>query len=426
MLVLFIVSFLIISTGAVYKKMQEIFLTEPLIAMVAGIIFGPYVLEIIQPESHNKLQILKTTCEFTIAVALMATALRIQKNFFFKNFLSQTTIVIGGMILMWLSSSYILYLIFDILSIQECLLIGAIITPTDPVIAATIVSGDKAKKYLPSSIRNSISFESGINDGLAYPLVLFGIFLLNNKNFPQEKWLTQTVLYETVLCCIIAYGVGHIAGLVMRKAHKSGIMTTKAVLPYSLGLGFLLLSGLNLLHMNGIIAVFVGGLAFARIIADNEDIEEERVQESMERITTIPAFFLFGLLLPWAGWFSMGWIAVILVVLILFFRRIPAFLAMVPFLPQFKGKIKDALIMGWFGPVGVAAIYYAIHAEEKSFLQDAWIIPSLIVFSSTVVHGITSLPLEEFYHNKKGSQEEKEKEEEQEKESMNENFFESK
>lgn len=401
MLVIFVVSFLILALGAVYKKVEEIFLTEPLLAMVAGIILGPQVLEVIQSDVPEKFKILEKICEFTIAMALMATALRLPKNFYKNNFQSQTLVVILGMLLMWCFSSAIIYFLFPELKIAECLLIGAIITPTDPVLSSTIVSGDKAEKYLPASIRNTISFESGINDGLAYPLVFFSIFLINSSGFPLEKWLTQTLLYETLLCAGIAFIAGHIAGWVMHKAHKKNVMTVKAVLPYSIGLSLLLLSGFDLLKMNGILAVFVGGLAFSRAISNNEDIEEVVVQESIERITLIPVFFIFGLFLPWEDWFSLGWTALALVVLVLIFRRIPGILLLKPVLPLFKRKTADILMLGWFGPIGVAALYYAILSEDKAYVKEAWIVASLVVFASTIVHGITSLPLGKIYHNKR-------------------------
>src|SRR5690606_10632741 len=204
---------------------------------------------------------------------------------------TQSVLVIFGMLIMWVLSSSIIYLVLH-LPVAESLLIGAVLTPTDPVLSSTIISGEKPQKYLPSRIRNTLSFESGINDGLAYPIVIFSLFLLIGSEFPLNQWLTQTLLYETILCGIIAYGIGHLAGVIMHKAHKMNIMTSKAVLPFSMGLAFLLLSGLELLHMNGILAVFIGGLAYARAISDNEDIQEEKVQEAMERITLIPVFFI--------------------------------------------------------------------------------------------------------------------------------------
>lgn len=398
MLMVFFISFLIVTLGAVFKKMQDIFLTEPLLAMVFGILLGPDVLNFIKSnDTAHEFEVLKYTCEFTIAMALMATALRIPGNFFRNNATTQTRVVIFGMLLMWISSSILLYWALNDFSIAECLLLGAIITPTDPVVASTIVSGEKAKKYLPLSIRGTLSFESAANDGLAYPLVILALFLVNSTKFPIAEWLIQSLLYETLLCIVIAYAVGFLGGKLLHKAHQAGYMSEKTLLPFSLALAFLLLSGLDSLGMNGIIGVFVGGLGFAFHISKNEDLEEKKVQEAMERIFTIPVFFILGIILPWEEWYSMGWTAVWIILLILFLRRIPAFLALMPFLPQFRKKTSDILTLGWFGPIGVAALYYAIESKEKTGLEEVWTIPSLVVFASTIVHGISSVPLERIY-----------------------------
>ena len=405
MVVIFFISLILVASGAVVKTIQNIFLTEPMVAMLAGVVLGSEVLGVIHskdvPEKHH---LIKLACQFTIAMALMATALRIPKNFFRKEFITQTNVVFLGMLLMWLASSGLLYWVLEGFSFTECLLMGAVITPTDPVVASTIVTGEKAEKYLPARIRNTLSFEAGANDGLAYPIVFFSIFLLQQESFPVNKWLTETLLYETLLSGIIAYAVGSLAGIIMHKAHTAGIMNNKALLPYALGLAFLLLSGLEALKMNGIIGVFIGGLAYSRHIAGNEDIEEEKVQESMERIFTIPVFFLFGLFIPWQEWASLGWTAVWIVLAIILFRRIPAFLAMIPALPKFKGKVPDVLLMGWYGPIGVAALFYAVLAEKETGLKEAWIIPSLVVFTSTIIHGLTSVPFERWYYKKTGTQ----------------------
>lgn len=400
MIIIFFVSLLIVVLGTIVKPLQNISLTEPLVAMIAGIILGPDVLNTVQIDGSYKFTVLKIAAELTIAMALMATALRIPKNFYRENFLTQSNIILGGMAFMWLASSCILYLLFDMFSFAECLLFGAIITPTDPVVASTIVTGEKAKKYLPASIRNTISFEAGVNDGLAYPIVIFSVFLVTTSDFPLQEWIFHTVLYEIILCGILAYLIGYFAGISMATAHKKKWMDTKSVLSFSLGLAFLLLSGLNALNMSGIIGVFVGGVAYTAHISENDDIQEEKVQETMERIFTIPVFFIFGLMLPWHEWFSLGWTAIGIVLLILFFRRIPAFLILKPLLPQFRKKLYDLLTIGWFGPVGVAALYYAIHSQEKTGLEHAWIITSLVVFGSTIAHGVTSLPFEKWYHKK--------------------------
>lgn len=403
MLILFFISLLILGTGLLFKKMEDFFLTEPLLAMAFGILLGPDLLKIIGAESQTvEFSILKTACEFTIAMALMATALRLPRNFFLRNAATQSTLVFMGMVLMWLSSAAIFYWLLEF-SIPQCLLLGAIVTPTDPVVASTIVTGKKAVKYLPKYVRNSLSFEAGANDGLAYPIVLLSIFLVDSSSQPISKWLFQTLAYETILCGVLAFFIGLLAGKCMHKAHKAGFMNQKSLLSFSLALSFLLLAGFDLMQMNGILAVFVGGLGFARVISKNEDLQEEKVQESIERIFTIPVYFIFGLMLPWEDWFLLEWTAVSIVVFILLFRRLPSFFIMMPFLPKLRKKIYDVFILGWFGPIGVAALYYAILSHERAMLNEAWTITSLIVFASTILHGMSSVPLEKKYASLKRS-----------------------
>lgn len=400
MIIVVCVGILILISGAFFSEFKKVFITEPLLSILTAILLGPVVLGVIEldkPEFHS---VLKKTCEYTIAMALMATALRIPRNFYRNNFKTQTAFVVVGMIFMWLSSSLLLHGILK-MNLAESLLLGAIVTPTDPVVASTIVTGKLANKYLPARIRNTLSFEAGANDGLAFPLVAIGLLLLETGNFPITEWLTQNIFYESLLCAVIAYILGYFAGSLLHSSNKKGYMNKKTFLPFSLALSFVLLEGLNLLNMNGIIAVFIGGLAFSKVISKNEDVQEEKVQEAMERIFTIPVYFLLGLVLPWQEYLEMGWTAIWIILLIFLFRRIPALFTLSPFLSTFRKKPKDILLMGWFGPIGVAALYYALHVEEKTGMEEFWIIASLIVFASTLIHGITSVPLEKWYHSSK-------------------------
>ncbi|MCY2685620.1 cation:proton antiporter [Salinimicrobium sp. TH3] len=408
MLVVFFISFLIILSGAFFKKIHNISVTEPLLALILGVLVGPEVLNIIKSsDSVSEFKVLEYACQFTIAMALMATALRLPTHIFRKNAATLSNLVIFGMIFMWGLSSGIIYFLLPKLSVFECFLIGAIITPTDPVVASTLVTGEKAEKYLPKKIRNTLSFEAGANDGFAYPIVFLALYLLGVEGSGDlSEWFTKVLLYESILCAILAYGVGFACGFLMKKTHQAGYLNAKTLLSFSIAVALLLMGGFHLLKMNPIIAVFVGGFAFAKDITANEDLKEQRVQETMERITTIPVFFILGLMLPWQEWYGMGWTSVWIVILILFLRRLPALLLLMPIMPQFRKKIYSVLLMGWFGPIGIAALYYAVLSKDKANLEDAWIIPSLIVAASTLVHGLTSVPLEKLYHNRiKGTNE---------------------
>lgn len=401
MTLIFFISLLIILAGAFFKKIQDISVTEPLLALFLGVLLGPDLLNVIKTSNaQTEFHILEIACQFTIAMALMATALRLPKHVFRKNATTLSILLIFGMLLMWIFASGIFYLLMPNTGIFQCLLLGAIITPTDPVVASTLVTGRKAEKFLPAKLRNTLSFEAGVNDGLAFPIVFLALYLLNAEGSGDlGQWFVKILLYESILCAILAYGVGYACGYLLKKTHKAGYLNRKTLLSFSTAVALLLLTGFELLHMNPIIAVFAGGFVFAKDITAAEDLKEERIQETMERITTVPVFFILGLMLPWQDWYNLGWTAVLIVVLILFLRRLPALLILMPFMPQFRKKIYSVLIMGWFGPIGVAALYYAVLAKEKAHFEDAWIIPSLVVAASTVVHGLTSVSLEKLYHS---------------------------
>ena len=273
MLVTVCVGILILISGAFFSEFKKVFITEPLLSLVIAILLSPAVFGLIELDIQESHSVLKKTCEYTIAMALMATALRIPRGFYFKNFKTQTSFILFGMLLMWLSSAIILYWTLGI-NIPTALLIGAIVTPTDPVVASTIITGKMAEKFLPAKVRNTLSFEAGANDGLAFPLVAIGLSLIETREFSISNWLGQSLLYETLLCALIAYIIGHFSGLLLHSSNKRGYMNKKSFLPFSLALSFVLLEGLNLLKMNGIIAVFIGGLAFSRVISKNEDVQK--------------------------------------------------------------------------------------------------------------------------------------------------------
>ena len=101
----------------------------------------------------------------------------------------------------------------------------------------------------------------------------------------------------------------------------------------------------------------------------------ERVQEAFTRFMTIPALVLFGTVLPWQRWFTMGWPLFLLAVVILLLRRIPMVVALKAGLKPLKTDA-DVLFAGWFGPIGVAALFYAMLALRRIDNGQVWVIAS--------------------------------------------------
>ena len=390
-----IVSLLLFLMGSVINKLQKIALTEPMIALLVGVLVGP-VLHLIQVPEAQQEPILEWGAKLTIAMALMSSALKLKQRYLVSHKQMLSVLVVGGMLLMFATSTLISKYMLN-LEWAAAILIGAIVTPTDPVVSSSMISGKFADKFLNNNIKSSLFFESGVNDGLAFPLVAIGWMLFQKGEMDWLHWLGKVVLYENFLAILIGSLLGFGAGLLMHYAHKARWMTRKTLLSYSVGLGFFVLTFLELLKMNGIIGVFFAGLLFNRRIEKEEGLEEEKVQESIERLFTIPIFFLVGLFLPWKEWLNLGWSLALFVMAILFFRRLPALILLKPFLSKIS-RWPRVLLIGWFGPIGVAALFYALLSIHRTGYKDVLPIATAVIAGSVLVHGITAVPFSRLYH----------------------------
>jgi sodium/hydrogen antiporter len=101
--------------------------------------------------------------------------------------------------------------------------------------------------------------------------------------------------------------------------------------------------------------------------------------------------------LPWEGWLELGWGGLLLVAAVLVLRRLPAVLALRPLLGPLRSKGKDVLFLGWFGPIGAAALYYAAFSYRETGIEAAWTVGSLVICASLLVHGISATPLTKLY-----------------------------
>ncbi|MGI8644198.1 MAG: cation:proton antiporter, partial [Thermomicrobiales bacterium] len=371
--------------------------SEPLIALVAGVLLSPLVLNELDPARWgNQERILEQAARLTLAIGLMSVALRIPKDAPFRHW--RLLVVLLGLVmpLMWMSSAVLIYLILGVPWLSA-LLIGAVVTPTDPVVSSTIVTGQVAKLNLPAAVRHTISAESGFNDGLAYPFVFLPILLLTRPNGEAwREWLTRTVLWEVIGAALVGVLLGIVAGFLVRWVKAKHLAEQTSILAVTIALSFVALGVGRLIGTDGILAVFVAGIAFDTVVSGNERAEEERIQEAVTRFFILPIFVLLGLALPWSAWRDLGWKGPALVVAILLFRRIPAMLAVHAWLGDLR-DLPTTLFTGWFGPIGVAALYYAIVAKERAGLEQAWVVGSLLICSSVVVHGLTGTAFTHFY-----------------------------
>jgi NhaP-type Na+/H+ or K+/H+ antiporter len=404
---------LVLVLGLFSSAIRHTLLSEPMVALLVGVLLGPLALNLLDIAEWGQQElVLEQAARVTLAIGLMGVALRIPPGYARRSWRSLAVLLGLVMPLMWLTSGLLAYLILG-LPFWIALLIGAVVTPTDPVVASSIVTGAVAERNLSERLRHILSAESGFNDGLAYPFVLLPILLLTRG--PEEAlvhWFLRTVLWEVGAAIIFGALIGYSAGRLMEWSESKHMIEQTSFFAYTLALSLVALGAAKLLGTDGVLAVFIAGIAFDTVVKGSERGQEERMQEAVNRFFTLPIFVLIGLALPWEGWLELGWSGFALTISVLLLRRLPAVLVLRPLMREVNG-VRDALFLGWFGPIGVAALYYASLSLREAEAEQVWVVGSLIICASILAHGLTATPLIKLYGKYaegNGSSEEEEEE----------------
>ncbi|WP_299819014.1 cation:proton antiporter [uncultured Jannaschia sp.] len=379
--------------GLVSRWLERTPFPPTLLALVLGILAGPQVFGLIDLEATGqRADVMEKAARLTLGVGLMGVALRIPRDYPRRRWREMLLLVGLGMIAMWVVSAALVYLILG-LPVWLAALIGAIVTPTDPVAASPMVTSEEARENIPEPIRHAISFESGANDGLAYLFVFLPLVLVAPPaGISFAHWFTTILLWQVGIATITGLTLGWIAARSLQVAESLGAIGKDWRLVYTVALALLAVGAGRLLHSDEVLLVFAAGAMFTQVIGGDDRRNEEHGQEAVNRFFAIPIFVLLGSALPWAGWIELGLAGPLLALAILLLRRPPALLLLRPLLRDVR-TVPQALFMGWFGPVAVAAIYYASLMEHETGEPVIWHAVTLVIAGSVLAHGLSGAVL---------------------------------
>lgn len=383
---------LALSLGAGFLRDHSSLPSEPILATVVGVAVGPVGFEILQlSQWGDPLALLEQVARITVALAVTSIALRLPPEYYRGRARSLAAILGPGMVIMWLASSLVVFLLIPV-EPGVALLAGAVVTPTDPVLANSIVVGRTAQENIPKRLRFLLSGEAGINDGAAYPFVFLAILVLSRPaDAAIVEWLTHTLLWAVLGAVVLGFTIGAAIGRLEHWASSEEFLEQPSVFTITVALTFAVLGATKLVGTDDILAVFVAGVAYNWLADPDDEAEEQRVEEVFNWLFTFPVFVIFGTLLPWGEWLALGWRAPALVTGILLFRRLPMIFALRRFL-QPLDRTEATLFVGWFGPIGIAAVFYALVAASETGNEMVWIVGSLVVAGSILAHGFTATP----------------------------------
>jgi NhaP-type Na+/H+ or K+/H+ antiporter len=390
-LVVLAVVFIVYSLVA--TRLDRWSVTAPMVFVIAGAAIGTFAPEWLgllgEPEP------VKLVAELTLAMLLFADASTLRWRELREDGFLPGRLLLIGFPLTVLAGFGVGLLVEPAAPWAAAALIAAILAPTD----AALGLGVFTNRAVPGRIRRALNVESGLNDGLATPLVtLFLAFLITQEGVGTTSWVADSVR-ELGIALAVAVVVGSVSGrliaLAQARAWTSAAPERFAVLATAL----LSYGAAIAVGGNGFVAAFAGGLVFS-VASAGKVRESVEFTEDLGLFSSFLVWAIFGaLLLAPVVEGGVRWTPIVYAVLSLtLIRMVPVALSMLGTGLRAPG----VLFMGWFGPRGLASVVFTLIAVE-TLAEEGLVSTQLVefvtwtVFLSVILHGITARPLSRIY-----------------------------
>jgi sodium/hydrogen antiporter len=389
-------------------------LSEPPLATLTGIAFGPRGATILDPIQWGWADnITQELTRIIIGVQVFTAGIELPAKYI-KNHWRGVALLLGpNMVFGWLVCAAIVHFLLG-LSFKSSLIVAACLTPTDPVLSASVLGEARFSQRIPKRLRHLLSAESGCNDGSAFPLIYAGLYIVLAKSAGEgiKEWVVNVIIWQ----CTIGIIVGVLLGLILNKFLKFSEernYTQDATLFVFYFLAAILCTGVGAtLGLDDFLVCFAAGQAFCWDGWFVTKTHKMKLPSIIDLLLNSTMFVYYGSIIPWhkfTGNLSPGRMTAVSV-LILLFRRFPAIVALKRFIPEIQ-TWNECLFAGHFGPMGVAAIFLAMEARARletgtsevlphppknldglsEPVGAVWPIISFVVLWSIMVHGFSAL-----------------------------------
>jgi len=326
--------------------------------------------------------------EMVVIISLMGTGLKIDQPFSFGSWKVPFRLVTVTMVLSIAVVTLLSTYMFD-LDIASALLLGAVLAPTDPVLASDVQVGPPLEKT-KDNIRFSLTAEAGMNDGMAFPFTLLAIALASPKEFDLLRWVSNDLLFKIMIGSASGFILGRLLAYLVFKASTDQNIVVRdgfvAICATLITYGFT-----EMLHGYGFIAVFVAAISIRNYELHHDYHQKmHSFTDQIERILLAIVLILFGGALVYVLARDISWTVVIFTVLCIFIiRPVTAWLSL--FTTDLHNKEKAAI--SFFGIKGIGSFFYLAYAlQHAQFAGERflWIIVSCVVLFSIIIHGVTA------------------------------------
>ena len=346
----------------------------------------------LDPEHDH--QLLERLAELALIVAVFSAGLTIEREVRRRSWLS-----IGTLLVVVMPLSILAIAAFGVgvmgLSFGAALLLGAVLAPTDPVLAGDVGLTGPGGEVLGEP-RLSLHTEAGFNDGLASPFVVLGLLVAKQGGTGWiGGWLLADLLYAAGFALALGAASGFAAAAVLTRARARGLLASEMQGVVVIGLVLVIYGLTEALGAYGLLAVFAAGYTFRRYEFDHHVHEAaHHGTEAAGKTLELLVLLMLGTMLTTSGLSAPGVAGWLLApVLILIIRPVLVFATAGTFMSR-----KARLFLAFFGVRGVAALFYAAVVVESHALdateQHVVIWTTIVcVVCSIVVHGLSATPL---------------------------------
>ena len=382
------IDFVLYLTGSLFvyalvsKRLTSTPISGPLAFVALGLI--GYATGILVPITVTDSSII-SLLELTLALLLFTDASKLHLRSWEADMALPSRLLGIGMPLTIVFGTVAAYLIFPSAGIIGAAIIATILAPTDAALGFAVVSNPR----VPIRIREALGIESGLNDGIVLPILLFLLTLARaEEGVPLWSFFAEGVGIA-VLVGLVA-GIG--AALAIRFAVQRSWIRRQWIRISMVAVALATYLVADDLGGSGFIAAYVAGIAFGRVIDRLETSSEDFAElgEDLGMVLSMTSFLIFGayLLAPNLAAFSASTVfyaALSLTVV----RMIPVAVSMI----GTRLALPTLAYLGWFGPRGLASIIFAGVLVEEAGLEDTRLIVGAIIVTvafSVLLHGVTA------------------------------------
>ena len=380
-----VVAALVIGYSLVARRLDRWSISMPLVFSVVGILVGSDVLGVVDVPVDD--EFVGLLAEATLVLVLFADASRIDPRRL-RRFVAPPLRLLGiGFPLTVAAGTVLGLLLFPDFDVWDAALLAAVLTPTDAALGQAVVSSP----VVPERIRQALNVESGLNDGLAVPVVAITLAVAASTGDRSGGDWAQFVAEQIGFGVVVGVAAGSI-GWVLERAVDKGITSEGFAHLAALATAVLAFAAAGAVGGNGFLAAFVAGVVFGSCSSMSEHVVEFAEEEG--QLLSALTFLVFGALIAGPAFsdldaptfaYAVGSLTVV--------RMLPVAAALLG-----SGLRRPSVaFVGWFGPRGLASIIFAFEVlEEGEHLPAADQIGAVVtctVLLSIMAHGVTATPL---------------------------------